>query len=264
MAAMNDNVYARVRDKMREQNFSEQEIEALDNARGLLKTYARIGGFMGATAAFLIGKSKKFKPFPLLMVAGGGFFLGSQTGFLTGVLSGINSIKSLPDPQRLINIMKEVQMEAARGNIQSSPVPRQPVVQEAQNPMDSFSPDVPDYQQNEKEAWESTIPKSFHHDTGDTVMMDPSMKPAQEQPQQKSSWDKIREQNIPNSTWAKIRMEAQKNSTSTDDIAKARAERAKRLRESSEFGQEELPRTREDYFEQKRATRKNQFGDVLE
>ncbi|CEI87729.1 hypothetical protein RMCBS344292_02138 [Rhizopus microsporus] len=102
MAAMNDNVYARVRDKMREQNFSEQEIEALDNA-------PRIGGFMGATAAFLIGKSKKFKPFPLLMVAGGGFFLGSQTGFLTGVLSGINSIKSLPDPQRLINIMKEVQ-----------------------------------------------------------------------------------------------------------------------------------------------------------
>lgn len=43
-------------------------------------------------------------------------------------------------------------MEAARGNIQSSPVPRQPVVQEAQNPMDSFSPDVPDYQQNEKEG----------------------------------------------------------------------------------------------------------------
>lgn len=95
-------------------------------------------------------------------------------------------------------------------------------------------------------------------------MMDPSMKSAQERPQQKSSWDKIREQNIPNSTWTKIRMEAQKNSTSTDDIAKARAERAKRLRESSEFGQEELPRTREDYFEQKRATRKNQFGDVLE
>lgn len=43
-------------------------------------------------------------------------------------------------------------MEAARGNIQSSPVPRQPVVQEAQNPMDSFSPDVPDYQQSEKEG----------------------------------------------------------------------------------------------------------------
>lgn len=41
MAAMNDNVYARVRDKMREQNFSEQEIEALDNARGLLKTYGK-------------------------------------------------------------------------------------------------------------------------------------------------------------------------------------------------------------------------------
>lgn len=42
MAAMNDNVYARVRDKMREQNFSEQEIEALDNARGLLKTYGNV------------------------------------------------------------------------------------------------------------------------------------------------------------------------------------------------------------------------------
>lgn len=43
-------------------------------------------------------------------------------------------------------------MEAARGNIQSSPVPQRPVVQETQNPMDSFSPDVPDYQQNEKEG----------------------------------------------------------------------------------------------------------------
>lgn len=80
---------------------------------------------------------------------------------------------------------------------------------------------------------------------------------------QPSTWDKIRSESLPNNTWSKIRMEAQKNPDDPNQIAKARAARAQRLAEGSEFNTAtELPRTREEDMERK-SSRKNQWGDPL-
>jgi hypothetical protein len=112
-------------------------------------------------------------------------------------------------------------------------------------------------------AWGNIYPDA-DYSSQETAMNKQQPKDIKPQlPQQKSAWDKIREKNVPNSAWARIRLEAQHNPVDETSIAKARTERANRFRENTEFGQEELPRTREDQFEQRRI-RKNQFGDLLE
>lgn len=270
MASINDNVYARVREKMKEHDFTDQEIKAIDDARDQLRSHTRIGGFTGATTAFILGKVKNYKPFQLLLLAGGGLLLGTQTGFVTGALAGVKSINNLPNPQRIINVMKEIQEETIKkrqmGGIGSQSMASQEIYN--QNSQDKFSPDLSDYTQNEKEAWESTgsyQPNRHDNSTGETMMVDSQPQPQPQSQTQQSAWDKIRAENLPNSTWAKVRLEAQRNPVDEAQVAKARAERANRLREDPGFGQEELPRTREDYYEKKRLTaRKNQFGDVLE
>lgn len=84
--------------------------------------------------------------------------------------------------------------------------------------------------------------------------------------QQNGAWDKIRAESLPNNTWSKIRMQAQQNPEDQEEIAKAKAARATRLRENAEFSYnnvEELPRTREEGM-QRGTSRKNQWGDPLE
>lgn len=41
MSAINDNVYARVREKVKEKNLSEQELKAVDTAREQLQTHSK-------------------------------------------------------------------------------------------------------------------------------------------------------------------------------------------------------------------------------
>ena len=56
-----------------------------------------------------IGRRKRFNPIQTLAVAGGGFLIGSQMGLVSGSLAGVNTIKQLPDPQRLVNLVRDVQ-----------------------------------------------------------------------------------------------------------------------------------------------------------
>lgn len=42
MAAINDDVYARVREKVKEHNLTEQEVKAVDTARDQLQTHSTI------------------------------------------------------------------------------------------------------------------------------------------------------------------------------------------------------------------------------
>lgn len=42
MSAINDNVYARVREKGKEKNLSEQELKAVDTAREQLQTHSKV------------------------------------------------------------------------------------------------------------------------------------------------------------------------------------------------------------------------------
>ncbi|KAI8390189.1 hypothetical protein BD560DRAFT_361915 [Blakeslea trispora] len=283
MAALNDDVYARVREKVKEHNLSEQEVKAIDTARGQLQTHTYTGGMAGASTAFLIGKRKRFNPFQLLAVVGGGFLMGSQVGLISGALAGVKTINSLPNPQRIINMIREVQLEAMKGRMPNTPQQQinrgtqsshvQPQLMssrelnDAQNPQDQFAPDI--NQDATKELGWSDMAINSQGNKGDRDMtgeVDPftrqSTEAGRQQAQQPSRWDKIRSENLPNNTWAKIRMEAQKSSP--EDIAKAREKTANRLRENAGSEIEDLPRTREEVLQRGGSSRKNQWGDSLE
>ncbi|CAO3649051.1 unnamed protein product [Mucor hiemalis] len=282
MAAINDNVYARVREKVKEHNLTEQEIKAIDTARDQLQTHTYTGGLAGATTAFLLGKRKKFNPIQILAVTGGGFLLGSQMGLISGALAGVKTINSLPNPQRLINVVREVQMEAMKGRQQQlggggagnnrpilRPQPMSPQeIHESQSSQDDFAPNEP---VNGRSAWNNKSPASFSNsgemdvtDETDPLSRPEANRPVNNKQPHPSAWEKIRSENLPNNTWSKIRMEAQKNPQDPAEIAKAKAARVQRLSEGSEFNASstELPRTREEDMERK-TQRKNQWGDPL-
>ncbi|KAL7324416.1 hypothetical protein PS15p_209610 [Mucor circinelloides] len=291
MAAINDDVYARVREKIKEHNLTEQEVKAIDTARDQLQTHTYTGGLTGAMAAFLLAKSKKFNPIQMLALTGGGFLMGSQMGLISGALAGVKTINTLPNPQRLINVVREVQLEAMKGrqgvngpnasagSHSTAPTmrPHQMTPQElheAQSPQDQFSPDMNENTSGDG-VWGNR--QTFNRNNNNNEMditdeADPLSRSQQtqrthQQPPQPSAWDKIRSENLPNNTWSRIRMEAQKNPESAVDIEKAKSARLSKLRENSDFGnsgEREIPRTREEVLERGTASRKNQWGDPLE
>lgn len=61
------------------------------------------------TEYIYLARRKKFNPLQIFAVAAGGFLIGSQMGLISGALAGIKAINTLPNPQRLINVIREVQ-----------------------------------------------------------------------------------------------------------------------------------------------------------
>ncbi|KAI8875469.1 hypothetical protein K501DRAFT_233638 [Backusella circina FSU 941] len=261
MSAINDEVYA----KVKERHLTDQELKAIDTARSNLQTHTRIGGFVGATTAFFLAKRKKFNPIQLLAITGGAFLMGSQMGMISGAISGVKEINALPNPQRLINIIRDVQLEAMKGRQNgnpNSPPSHQALPQQDEQSQDiqaSYSSDnTGDYQ---TEWNNSRVQRESAAVSTEMDHMESPQPTGVQQTIQPSAWDKIRSESLPNSTWSKIRSEANQQ-PNPSDIEKDRAERYRRLRESSEISAEELPRTREET--NKRTTRKNQWGDVME
>ncbi|ORY94780.1 hypothetical protein BCR43DRAFT_460580 [Syncephalastrum racemosum] len=277
---MNDNVYARVRDKVKEANLTQEEIAAIDKARSQLNNYATFGGFVGTTFALVLGRKKKFPPLPFAAFGVFGFLMGSQVGFVSGAMAGVKTINSLPSSQRLINLIKDAQQEIIAGRNKDPMVTRRPPppAGAAQQPshhnqeQDAFGQDDVYSQYERLETGFEQEPQS-HESTSSwqaranasagTVNEMQPRKPSA--PQQPSAWDKIRAENTPSSTWAKIRSDAQKDpdAMSGSRLANARSETAKELQERSMDSFEELPRTREE-SEQRERRRKNQYGDPIE
>lgn len=56
-----------------------------------------------------IGRRKKFPPLPFAAFGVFGFLMGSQVGFVSGAMAGVKTINSLPNSQRLINLIKDAQ-----------------------------------------------------------------------------------------------------------------------------------------------------------
>ncbi|KAI9323699.1 hypothetical protein BX666DRAFT_1889512 [Dichotomocladium elegans] len=282
VSAMNEAVYERVRERVKDYNLSEQEIQAIDKARRQLNTHTSLGGFTGSLVAFLLGKRKKFAPMQVFALAAGGFLIGSQMGLISGSLAGVRAIKELPDPQRLVNLVRDVQKEMIQARGQQGPLPRAPQPQPvpinsdntgsytAHGTIDEFSADeASDY---------SKLSSEFENDRTDgfsnsTARQDSSSSWSKLQTEQRgvnnrdSAWDKIRAQSAPDNAWAKLRMEAQKDPESMDSrrLANARAETARGLQERSKQEAEELPRTREETVHRHTGpVRTNQWGDPIE
>ncbi|KAI9488236.1 hypothetical protein BDB00DRAFT_877622 [Zychaea mexicana] len=281
---MNEAVYDRVRERVKEYNLSEQEIKAIDTARQQLNTHTSLGGMTGGLVAYFLGKRKQFKPLQVFAVAAGGFLIGSQMGLVSGSLAGVKTIKQLPDPQRLVNLVRDVQKEMIQ--TRGHPLPRGPTP-----PPGAGAPGPHGQQQMSSNATGDEFSMDDYNDyaklesgfENDQAL--PPQHPQQKQREpstsdswtnlqhekassrhQESAWDKIRTQNAPDSAWAKLRGEAQKDPDALNQrkIAQARDQVAKSLQQRSQDASEELPRTREETEHRGGSMRRNQWGDPIE
>ncbi|KAI8369645.1 uncharacterized protein BYT42DRAFT_117348 [Radiomyces spectabilis] len=297
MAAVDDKLFARLHDKAKEYDLSEQEIQTLATARQQLNTHTRLGGFIGSATAFWIGTRRKFRPLGLLALAGGGFLIGSQVGMISGMLASIKSIKTLPEPQHLVNAIKNMQndMLQARGYKLDGPGgrPRAMTPEEREHPTSGYQPQMsstssgnfestssPDYHGNTEfmadqaeNATSSSWNRSSSEPSADRTWNRKDMEydgnantgntSAQSQAQQQSAWDRVRAENLPNNSWTKLRMQAQQNPNADADASKARTERINRLKDQDTVTSvDDLPRTREEW-EKRSSTRTNQWGDAV-
>ncbi|CAO3626617.1 unnamed protein product [Cunninghamella blakesleeana] len=295
MSAINDSVYARVIEKAKEHHLTNQEIKAIDKAREQLNSHTNLGGFVGSLSAFLIGKGKKFGPFPLLALAGGGFLMGSQIGLISGAVAGVKTIKELPNPQRLVDVIREVQLEyvtASRNGMvpphtQTSNNSRRQPISDIPSPsasLPSVTPDLDEFvtedskvhgeynskgsefqsdkvvQQQQRNGWHFNTNNNSNNNNQPNIQVQ-VLNQQQQQQQEPNAWDKIRSQNLPNTTWSKIRKEASEHKTDPKTIEEAKAKRVQELREQ-ESNFEYIPRTREE-AQQLPSGRRNQYGDLI-
>ncbi|KAF9577646.1 hypothetical protein BGW38_007017, partial [Lunasporangiospora selenospora] len=86
---MSSDVLGRIAEKMRQEDFSEEEIKIVESAKGQISAYTTGGSVVGGTTGLLL---------------------------VFGALKGIRTIQAIPNFQRVLNIVQEVRYEAATGN----------------------------------------------------------------------------------------------------------------------------------------------------
>ncbi|KAI8984230.1 hypothetical protein BDF20DRAFT_911364 [Mycotypha africana] len=279
-------LYAKIREKAKEYNLSEQELKAIETARQKMTIHSFLGGLTVASASFLVAKQRNFKPLQKLVFTGFSFVFGSQIGLLTGAYSGYKVINSLPEPQRIFKLFQSAQSEvlnqAGKRGLSSNdmrpvqlPNQSQYSHQAQATHGDEFTPDVNDNMSGD--VWAAKEPLELQNDQAHQEHSRPIIRAEIDQnnqaiqEQQPSAWDKIRSINLPNNTWNRLRMEAMKESKDTNSNSAGSDSRHlknsnswSRLRENPDFetSGEEVPRTREETL-QRESVRKNQWGDPL-
>lgn len=66
------------------------------------------GSFAGAVGSFALIRRGRLTRFQSALVCAGGLFFGSQLGVATGALAGMRTIQALPEPGRLMGLIREV------------------------------------------------------------------------------------------------------------------------------------------------------------
>ncbi|KAI8064404.1 hypothetical protein BC940DRAFT_306172 [Gongronella butleri] len=278
MSSINEQLYERVREKGKEQHLTEQELKAIDTAKQQINTHTQFGGLGGASAAFLLGRAKKLAPFPLFAVAAGGFLMGSQVGFVAGALASVNTIKTLPNPERVVNVIRQVQEETRRQQPgqASGPAPSQRTTMPI-----SDTGSVPSQHHTEDELFvtdDASVHGGHANTSGTEFQTDraselqqkrgwaaqvsgDALKGKQQSAPSSGAWDKIRSANVPNSAWTRIRQDAAQHPTDHKSIEESKAKRIAQLQEQ-QASFDDLPRTREE-AEQRVKMQRNQWGDPV-
>ncbi|KAI8099294.1 uncharacterized protein BX664DRAFT_381871 [Halteromyces radiatus] len=130
---MDNDLYKQAFERIKEYELSTEEIQAIETAKKQLNRHAIIGGLGLSLASFVFGKRRQLNPLPLGLMTGAGMLIGSQIGFASGAMAGVRTIKRLPNPERLVNLVKDVQtdMLASRGLIVDGPNrPPRPMTEE--------------------------------------------------------------------------------------------------------------------------------------
>ncbi|KAF9910037.1 hypothetical protein EC991_007368 [Linnemannia zychae] len=117
---MSDSVYAKISEKMKNERFTDEEIKIVEKAKEQLSSYTTGGSVVGGAAGLMLARAKNFKGLQAMAIATGGFLIGSQIGIIMGAMASVRTIQSIPNFQRVINIVQEVREEgiAAAGGVQ--------------------------------------------------------------------------------------------------------------------------------------------------
>ncbi|KAI9008786.1 hypothetical protein CLU79DRAFT_723340 [Phycomyces nitens] len=181
-----DPTFAIVKQRVKDYNLTDEEKLAIDTARRQLSS--RI-------------KRKQLSPLRSIVLVGGGFIIGSQLGFVAGITAGISTINRLPNPERLKNLVIDVQNEvmAARGYTRDSPTSRP-------------RPMTPEERQNTRisevglEQPSAALGKEPIEPTQDLFWNEEEVQgPSKDTI---SAWDKVRAEHAPTSdSWSRLRKE---------------------------------------------------------
>ncbi|KAG9287502.1 hypothetical protein G9A89_023874 [Geosiphon pyriformis] len=106
-----DNV---IKEKLKSVKLTPGEVAALRNSKGKIYRHSNYGAMACGAIGFVIGRRKNFRPLGLLAATSGGLILGAQLGMITGSYAAMQSLQKLPDGQRVLKIIKEMQLEALR------------------------------------------------------------------------------------------------------------------------------------------------------
>ncbi|KAI8584793.1 hypothetical protein K450DRAFT_218036 [Umbelopsis ramanniana AG] len=108
-AMANNKLHVRLNERVEEYKLTPEEVAAIDKARGQLSSHTTFGGFAGAAVGAFLGVRRRFSPWASFALAGGGFLIGTQMGLVSGALAGVNTIKTLPNSEHLMNLVRDVQ-----------------------------------------------------------------------------------------------------------------------------------------------------------
>ncbi|CAG8533015.1 30570_t:CDS:2, partial [Racocetra persica] len=263
------SVYDRIKERAKEYNFTQEEIEILNRAKSKFSMHMRIGSLTGLVVGGAIGTT----------------LFGSQAGMVTGSIASINLIKSSPNSQRIMEFISEMQ--------QHLPPRHTPPLPDQSTNSDDYRFENGNQSTLADEFEKKKSQSSFHqgpydHSGNSTIMTDEMVRDINTnesdynygQPQkpfhkssQDNSWNRIRTQNTTSTTWDKIRANAkleqqkqindnssrQQKFDSKDDVGgdKYSMGQPRTREEFDEYRRGDkysmgLPRTREEFDEYRR------------
>ncbi|CAO3566317.1 unnamed protein product [Mortierella alpina] len=226
---MSTDIYARISERMKKENFTEEEIRVVKKAKDQLSNYATGGSVAGGLAGLMLARAKNFKGLQGMAIATGGFLIGSQIGLLFGAMSSVKTIQSIPNFQRILNIVQEVRSETAlegrppqhhhAATLPSAGHPRFPVQQRGSELM---ADDVVEQPSHSFQGFQDGDGYHGGNDPNGSSRQDHNSAWAQAEHRAKElrasspGWSQIRHQNMPKSTWNDIR-DGRRRARGTED-----------------------------------------------
>ncbi|KAI9290105.1 hypothetical protein BC943DRAFT_6693 [Umbelopsis sp. AD052] len=287
----NNKLHVRLNERVEEYKLTPEEVAAIDKARGQLSSYTTFGGFAGAAVGAFLGVRRRFSPWASFALAGGGFLIGTQMGLVSGALAGVNTIKTLPNSEHLMNLVRDVQNEilAEKGFKRDSPTspPRRmsPAERESElrnyqhgNQLGKKQDENGEFMSEDDSLTDNSgIERPFEETdaprrrvTGYTQRQQPETEAGQEGDEsnanydgRRGAWEKIRSENLPNDrpTWTKLREQAHKQKAGQESSGAAQDNDAMT---STQLQSDSIPRTREEMEQVSQRSRKNKYGDPVD
>ncbi|KAF9205775.1 hypothetical protein BGZ49_003532 [Haplosporangium sp. Z 27] len=228
---MSSDVYAKISEKMKNEQFTEEEIKIVGKAKEQISSYTTGGSVIGGLSGIMLARARNFKGLQAAAIAAGGFFIGSQMGLIMGAMSSVKTIQSIPNFQRVLNIVQEVRSETtghdprgnighdSRGNIGQPHHDRTAVFPSAGTRRSPVQPNrsellTDDAVQQQELQFEGFKDGDGYHGganpnrqtkTDQNSSWAQAPQRAKELQEHSNSWGQIRQQNMPRSAWNDVR-----------------------------------------------------------